>query len=126
MDRPLNLQVGQEWSYLTRPHEHRSTLIIGRIDESSIGSVFHISVRGLRLADSRGLGEGTKIDHVPISEQALRDSLVAFQGFVEITGEFEDGYLEWFASTNGRGQPFPISVAEVVAVAESVVNGSAA
>jgi hypothetical protein len=127
MNRLPVLQVGQEWSYRTRPREPESTLVIGRIEHGPGGRVVHISVRGLRMASAVAAdGIGREIDHLAITEEALRSSIVELRGVVEIGDGFEEGYLEWFTATDGKGRPFWVPVADVVEIAEGVANGPAA
>jgi len=115
-----DFQVGQRWSYRTRPQEPESTLIIGRVEnDPKLGSVIHVSVIGLRLKNPRAEGGfGNVAAHLPISPKALRDSVIARVGDAVPDADFERGYAMW---RDAGGGVFTVSVREAVQFVEDTL-----
>jgi len=66
-------KAGQVWSYKTRTGEEDSTVTILKVDsDEKLGDTVHVSVQGLRMKE----GKLTKIDHLPMTEEAMDKSVV--------------------------------------------------
>src|SRR5687768_16258527 len=69
-------QVGQVWSYKTRPNEEQSTFTVVLIErDARLGPIIHISINGLKLTNpvSADMPYDT-IAHMPFSEKAIDKS----------------------------------------------------
>ena len=106
-------RAGQRWSYHTRPQEPDSTLVVGRVENHpKLGSVVHVSVFGLHMKDPQAPnGAGEVVAHLPLSIEALRDSVIAQVGEGEPAADFERGYATWRVA---RGGVFKTSVRDAV------------
>jgi hypothetical protein len=112
---------GQVWSYHTRPQDRGSLLRIWKIERGSDGErVFHISVIG--LSAPKGKAPFPEIEHLPLTEAALDESVVARVQSDAVFPNPSTGYASWRKSGGG---PFTMTVAEVVElVAKSIATGT--
>jgi len=121
----LKFEVGQIWSYKTRPNEVKSTFIVVKIDnDSKYGNIVHISVRDLRMKNSRSSdGFSDKINHMPFAEKAIAQSaLKLLKERVELP-DFRYGYDLWRqAFDEQRAGFYTITIAEAVGVVEEGLN----
>jgi hypothetical protein len=92
-------QVGDEWTYQTRPGEGLSTFIVTKIDQTTIDeqeqTIIHIMVTDLEMEHPDG-GLVTAVPHLPFTETALNRS--ALQPFDIIDPLPEDAlrtYENW-------------------------------
>lgn len=119
-------QVGQKWSYHSRPGEEQSYFIVVKIDnDPKLGKIIHIAVRGLKMKNPRSPdGFSNDVNHMPFAEEAIEKSAVKLlKEKVELPG-FEEGYRIWReAFDGGRAGIYTITVAEAVTAMESILNG---
>jgi predicted Rdx family selenoprotein len=116
---------GQVWSYRARPQEQASTLLINKVEtDPKLGSIFHISVRGVSVKNRRAPGGVTKeLPHFPVSKKTLDDSVLEHVGSEPPNPEYREGYAQWKrAFDSGNAGIFTIPVAEIVGIVESTVN----
>jgi hypothetical protein len=120
-----NYEVGQVWSYKTRPEEDGSLVYILKIDvDQNAEKIFHIRVEGVRLRNPyvKG-GIQSNLPHVVISETALKESLKRLVRVVSVLPDYSEGYGLWRkARDEGEEGVFSIPVSEVVEVIEKTVN----
>ncbi|NKB59718.1 MAG: hypothetical protein GKS00_25655 [Alphaproteobacteria bacterium] len=118
-------KVGQVWTYKTRTVETGSRVIIGKIEKiPQIGTVVHVKLVGLHLKNPLADGGyGSVIQHLPVSEAALLDSVVARTSDVaDLTG-FSDGYETWLSAYRNEGAGvFTGPLAEIADMMEQVIN----
>jgi len=69
--------AGQVWRYETRPQERQSRLEILKVEREGEERIIHIRVVDLAMLN-RGLagGQAPLIDHLPVTERALRASVI--------------------------------------------------
>jgi hypothetical protein len=115
-----DFQVGQVWSYETREQEPNSTLQILKIDMISETEKFiHIAVVDLKIASSEEGKFVDRIGHLPMSETALRKSVVKLISKNESLPDFHEGYGMWREAFDaGKAGVFEVSVAEAVQFVE--------
>ena len=111
-------EVGQVWSYKTRPQEPNSTLMILRIDNTSkLGQVVLIGLTGLKIRHPNGKIIGS-LSPLPFTKDALDQSVVKLVGKTEKLMTSDFGYSKWKeAQRDGKNPP-----THVKAVAESINN----
>jgi hypothetical protein len=118
-------EVGQVWRYRTRPHEQDSVLVIAKVESyPKIGSVIHICVEGVKIANPDPTGEPIKrIGHMPFGDAALDASVTERAGSRAELPPFADGYLEWRQAFDaGQAGMFIITVAEAVMFLEQTLG----
>lgn len=92
-------QVGDEWTYFTRPGEGLSSFIVTKIDETMLNGeetiIIHIAVVELAMEHPDG-GQVTAVPHLPITEAALnRSASQLFDTVDPIPQEYLDAYDNW-------------------------------
>jgi hypothetical protein len=121
-------QVGQEWSYKTRPNESGSTLIITNIDEDSkLTKIISIYVKGLKIKNTLkpGGGVSTEFPHLPLSMQAMDKSVVKIINEKVELPQSSDGYHIWRdAFDKHQAGVFSIPVSECIDAAEAAMSAS--
>lgn len=115
-----NFKVGQVWSYKTRGQEPNSTIQILKIDSISTKDKFvHIAIGDLKIATTEEGRFMDKIGHLPMSEVALRKSVVKLISKKEPLPDFHEGYGMWREAFDaGKAGVFEVSVAEAVQFVE--------
>jgi hypothetical protein len=116
---------GQVWAYRTRAGEDNSTVLINKIEaDEKLGRIFHISVDGVRVRNSRAPGGvSTDLPHFPVSEETLKKSVTKLRGKKAPNPKYADGYKAWKAEFDaGRAGIFTTSVAEIVSFVEEAIN----
>jgi hypothetical protein len=89
---------GQVWSYLTRPGEEGSLLIVGAVDRApGLGRVVHIRVVDVVIETPLlAAGFANQIAHLALKEDALLQSVTEQVDAPWVTlGGFERGYDNW-------------------------------
>src|SRR5687768_9068011 len=72
----VKLEVGQEWTYATRPADPASTLVIGKIEtRGSLGEIVHVTVYEVVLERPGLLTGATTIGHIPLTRVAVERSV---------------------------------------------------
>ena len=123
----VEFEVGQRWRYRTRPQEPRSTLVIGRIDAlSGVGPAIHVSVYDVNVRNPRvASGISSVVQHVPISPEALRSSVVEPCGTSAVDAGFVAGYETWRQAVDEPGSnagAFSIPLCDVIEHIESILG----
>ena len=90
-----NYEVGQIWSYQTRPQEPNSTLMILRIDNSSkLGQVVFIGLMDVRIRHPNGKIIGS-LSPLPITRHGLDQSVVKLVGKTDKLMSSNFSYMKW-------------------------------
>jgi hypothetical protein len=88
-------EVGQVWSYKTRPQEPNSTLMILRIDNSSkLGPVIFIGLKQLRVQHPNGRVIAS-MSSLPFTKEALDQSVIKIVGKADKLMSSDFGYAKW-------------------------------
>ena len=119
-------QVGQIWSYKTRPQEPQATLTVVKVESHpKLGTVVHVSLQGLQMKNPQAPGGySDTLSHLPMSVEALNKSVIKLLREQEPLPDFQDGYKEWRrAFDKGEAGIFTVTVAEAVGFAETAING---
>jgi hypothetical protein len=115
---------GQVWSYVTRPGEEGSTLVIRAIESyPGEGEVFHIGIEGVKLRNHRVTGGiQATMRHTAVSRQTLDVSVDKAIDIAAPDGGWREGYEIWKqAFDNDDAAVFQIPVAEILDYIERVV-----
>ena len=90
-----NYQVGQIWSYKTRPQEPNSTLMILRIDNTSkLGQVVFIGLKDVHVKHPTGKAFSS-MSPLPFTKEALDQSVVKLVGNTDKLMSSNFGYSKW-------------------------------
>ncbi len=90
-----NFEVGQVWSYKTRPQDPKSTLTVLRIDNStSFGKVIFISLADVNIKHPYG-GVVRSLSPLPFGKTALDQSVVKLVGTTDKLMASDIGYAKW-------------------------------
>ena|SRR6478672_11412758 len=119
--------VGQVWTYKTRPGEEASTLQINKIEDyPKIGRVYHVSVLGVHVRNSKSpQGFTAVLPHFPVSKGTLDNSVVSLTKQQPRNVGYEAGYAQWKQAIDASsGGVFTITVAEIVDFAEKALSQS--
>lgn len=94
---PPAYQVGQEWHYYTRASEESSTLKILKIETyEEYGTIVHIAVSGVHIKNPKyPNGVLEEVLHLPVAEQALRNSTTHLKNDRVPLPDYEFGYVRW-------------------------------
>lgn len=117
--QPNSYVEGQVWEYKTRPADAGSLLKIQKIDTDprrvENRTIYHISIINVRLNDPSVRRE---ISHVPVSREALDDSVTR-----EIPGRppFPDASEGIAAWRQAKGGVFTIPIAKIIDVVEQTM-----
>jgi len=113
-------KVGDVWEYQTRKGEEHSRITILRVDQSpELGTIIHVAVDNIRLANCDGGPEPDSIPHMPFARKALRGSVSKKAASDQRLPDYEEGYREWRqAYEQKRAGIYVIGVADAVSVAE--------
>lgn len=109
-------EVGQVWSYKTRPQEPKSTLMILRIDNTSkLGQVVFVGLTDLRVQHPNGKAIAS-MSPLPFTKQALDTSVVKLVGKTDNPMSSNFGFMKWKeAQLAGKTPPtYDKPVAEIV------------
>lgn len=116
---------GQVWEYSPRPAETGSTLLINKVEsDPTLGPIFHISVRAVKVKNKRvPSGLTTELPHFPVSMRTLQSSVTRQLRMETPNPEYMEGYAIWRqAFGQGTGGIFTIPVAEIVDIVEKSIN----
>jgi len=117
-------QVGQVWSYNTRPSEPDAKLTIVKIEgQDSIGNVIHVYVSNVKVKTSSNPDKYSEtISHLPFSEAAIDLSVTKQLGTATELPDFKEGYGEWRQSfDSGHAGVFFITVRKAVEYMETTM-----
>lgn len=92
-------QVGDEWTYQTRPGEPLSSFIVTKIDKTIIDgqeeTIIHVAITELAIDHPAG-GQVTAVPHMPFLEaDLLRSALQPFDVVDPIPQEYLNAYQNW-------------------------------
>lgn len=111
---------GQVWEYRTRPSDPGSLLKIQKIDTDPRRPVnrviYHISIIGIRLNDPAVRRE---ISHVPVTREALDDSVIRTIPSRPTFPDVSDGIAEW---RRVKGGVFTLPIAQIIDVVEQTMR----
>lgn len=110
------LEVGDIWSYHTRPGESASTLTILKIEQyPDLGQVVHIRIDGIHLVNPLKGNQISAIPHLPFRASAVQQSVTQRVGHAEQIADFSEGYTVWkTAYEAGKAGAFKTSVAQTL------------
>lgn len=123
MPEKFKFEVGQEWSYQTRPQESESTFIITRIDQGGPkGVIVHIYVKNLKMKNKLSqTGFNDHIVHLPCSEKAILSSGIKLKNELVPLPDYKDGYLTWLKGfEQNKAGVFKLPLAESIAFLETM------
>jgi hypothetical protein len=109
-------EVGQVWSYKTRPQEKSSTLIVLRIDNTSkLGQVVFVGLKDVRLLHPSGKVVSS-MSPLPFTKDALDQSVIKLLGKTDKLMESSFGYEKWKEAQFAGKKPLTYAkpVAEIV------------
>lgn len=112
--------VGDVWEYKTRKGEEHSRITILRIDESpELGTIVHVGVDNVRLANCHPGPEPDSVPHMPFARKALEDSVLKKVASDQPLPDYREGYREWReAYEQKHAGIYVVNVAGAVSVAE--------
>jgi len=113
-------------TYRLTGFDPESTVTICHVDESSIGTIYHVRLDGLRIPHPYAPGGVVSaISHMPFSESALLESLgslITDQGEAE---GWEEAYSEWkVAFELGEASIWELPVYDALQVHQSLILSS--
>lgn len=118
-------KVGQIWKYKTRSGEEHSTLTILKVEKyDKAGVVIHIYVNGLKIkSPQRPTDNINEIGHLPLSKDAMIESVTSLVSSANRLPDFREGYNNWKeAFDNNKGGFFTIVVSDAVKYVEEAMN----
>jgi hypothetical protein len=120
----VQFEPGQVWKYKTRPQERRSTLTVVRVDKIGDTRVIHVSLVGLKMKNPRKEeGVSETVSDLPISREALQQSVTDLVGVSDTLPDYEEGYRIWRkAFTEGRAGYFTEPVSNCLDYMEQALN----
>ena len=115
---PPSFEVGQVWSYETRPGEPDSTFTVVKVEtlfwHGEDTEMVHIFVEGLVIRGIEG-NTITSISHLPFSAEALAGSVTELLETRDSLPDFQSGYDTWRERfDSGLSGVFIIPLAEVI------------
>jgi hypothetical protein len=121
-------EEGQVWSYKNRVGEEKSTILILYIEklDSSLkeDKVIHIAIDNIKirnLKNNKKISDG--IQHVPLSEKALKNSILKLEKHNVELPDFREDYNYWKkAFENGEGGVWSVEVAKIIDYTEETLN----
>ncbi len=118
--QPNDYVQGQVWEYKARAADRGSLLKIQKIDtdprRAEHRTIYHISIIGVRLNDPAVRRE---ISHVPVSREALDDSVTRLSRTPVAFPDAAEGIAEW---KRAKGGVFTIPIAGIVDVVEQTMS----
>jgi len=89
-------EVGQVWSYQTRPQEPKSALMIMRIDNSTdLGEVIFIRLFNLNFNSAKGMVSVPVLSPLPFTRAALDRSVVKLMRKMDRVEQSDGAYTKW-------------------------------
>jgi hypothetical protein len=111
-----DFEVGEVWSYSTRPGDELSLVLINYVEEvPNLGVVYHISVlRHVRASDVPPRRQ-FELPHLPVLKESLEASVIELVGHQKPLDSYRRGYEIWRAAfKEGRAGAFSIPIAEII------------
>ncbi|HEV7819733.1 MAG TPA: hypothetical protein VGO84_01040 [Burkholderiales bacterium] len=117
-----NYEVGQLWSYKTRPQEKDSTLMVLHIDNTSkLGQVVFVGVKDVRILHPSGKVLSS-MSPLPFTKDALDRSVIKLIGKTDKLMNFDFGYQKWKEAQFAGKRP-PTYIKPVAEIIGSLENG---
>lgn len=116
---------GQVWQYKTRQGEENSTVLINKVETNEkLGNIFHISIDGVKVKNSRVTGGiSSELPHFPVSEETLKISLTKLIGKKAPNPDYLEGYNTWKSAFDAGGAGiFTISISDIIGIVEDAIN----
>lgn len=109
-------KAGQVWHYHTRPGEERSLLYIVKVDTEKDKKIYHVSLDGLKLKNSKvGGGAQATLAHTPMSEEALRKSVTTLVRDTGSMPDIKEAYAAWKKDYEAKkAYAFKIPVSDIL------------
>jgi len=120
-------EVGQIWNYETRTGEKNSTIEILKVENyEKSGIVIHIYVSGIKVKNPhKPSGFSDEIGHLPLSKDAVLNSVTTLVSENNKLTDYKDGYNNWkVAFDSNKGGIFSIPVKEAVQYVEEAMNNA--
>ena len=115
-------EVGQVWSYKTRPQEPKSTFVVLRIDDTSkLGQVIFIGLQDLRIQHPNGKIIGS-LSPLAFTRAALDQSVVKVVAKTDKLMASDFGYAKWKEAQRAGKTP-PTNVKPVAESINDLENG---
>ncbi len=109
--------VGQSWTFSAPKGFESSRIVIGAIEPvDGHEPIICISIIGVIVPLANGKIEKSTIDFMPFSKKALDETVINFEGKIEIPSGFSSGYLKWKSDPDGLGffnVPFSSLIAQL-------------
>ena len=117
-----NYEVGQIWSYKTRPQEPNSTLMILRVDNTSkLGQVVFVGVKDVRVLHPSGKMLSS-MSPLPFTKDALDQSVIKVVGQTDKVMSSDFGYQKWKEAQMAGKKPLTY-VKPVAEIIKGLENG---
>jgi hypothetical protein len=101
---PAELAVGQRWRYQTRAGDEASRVTILKIETlPNDATVVHVAVSAVRVPCRP---EPTDIGHMPMSRDAVVNSVTALDATNVVLPDFQEGYQMWRRAYETQGAGF--------------------
>lgn len=118
-------EPGQTWAYATRASEERSRIVVCLVEpHADLGEIVHIHINELNFKNKHAAtGVSSKIEHMPYSANALRESGITLDGSVGQIPDITEGYQQWKTEFDkGDAGVWSIPVSEAVEYMEQTLN----
>lgn len=103
---------GQVWHYKTRKGEDESTITVLKVDRlPGTGTVIHVRISGIHLANCAGGPEPNAIEHSPFTRAALDRSVTRLERTDKEIPDFQIGYDDWLKNCGGV---YTVTIAETI------------
>lgn len=117
-----NYEVGQVWTYKTRPQEKSSTLMVLRVDNTSkLGQVIFVGVKDVRILHPSGKVLSS-MSPLPFTKDALDQSVIKLVGKTDKLMNSSFGYQKWKEAQFAGKKP-PTYVKPVAEIVNALENG---
>ena len=103
-------KAGQVWKYKTAPGIGDSTVVILKVDTDEKSNLIHIRIDGIPLPSCGGLHPTISIEHLAITEKALRKSTTQLlKESVALPDSDFTAYNEWKSNRHRQVVKRPLS-----------------
>jgi hypothetical protein len=103
-------KAGQVWKYKTASGVDDSSLVILKVDTDEKSNLIHIRIDGIPLPSCGGLRLTTSIEHLAVTEKALRKSTTQLlKDNVALPDNYFTAYNEWKGNRHRQVVKRPLS-----------------
>jgi hypothetical protein len=114
-------QPGQTWTYDTRPGESSSRARIFKIDVTPDATIIHVGL--LNLTFHTPGGPTDQIGHLPIEENALRQSVRQMESLDTPPPPVPEGYAMWREAFDaGKAGVWTVPLKDTISAIETTLN----